>query len=77
MAEEPGTYLLTDYLVWSSIRLGPSSSWASTAIPSCATTTSVSTGGWCGWRRPPRSELRGEAAQQAAGTSACRSTGSG
>ena len=50
--EQPGTYVLTDFLVRSFARTVVPS-WASTATPSCATPTSATTPGWCGWRRSP------------------------
>ena len=48
--EQPGTYVLTDFLVKSFLAPSlPSSDW--TAIRSCATTTSATTPVWSGWRR--------------------------
>ena len=48
--EEPGTYLLTDFLV-RSFRRTVLAELAWTATPSCGPTTSATTGAWSGWPR--------------------------
>ena len=63
--EQPGTYVLTDFLVRSfGAPSSPSSAW--TATPSCATTTSPTTRGWCGWRSGPTTRSSASSRERAA-----------